>query len=153
MIYLKKKCVVFTPVDALIPRGAGRVLRVGVIWCGPHCGPPSPGWPATTAPPGPPNPQHSPGQYVMVMLACPTFVIHLCDNWDRCSHVQPPAESGLILWWWVHTWAWWAEKRQGWLTVSPSPTRPPLPPIQRLTTRLVTSFFGKILRENHGKIS
>ena len=101
----------FTPVDALIPRGAGRVLRVGVIWCGPHCGPPSPGWPATTAPPGPPNPQHSPGQYVMVMLACPTFVIHLCDNWDRCSHVQPPAESGLSLWWWDLDLR-WAEKEK-----------------------------------------
>ena len=39
----------------------------------------------------PPNPQ--PGQYVMVMLACPTFVIHLCDNWDRCFHVHPQCVS------------------------------------------------------------
>ena len=57
----------------------------------------------------PPNPQ--PGQYVMVMLACPTFVIHLCDNWDRCSHVQPPAESGLSLWWWDLDLR-WAEKEK-----------------------------------------
>ena len=28
-------------------------------------------------------------QCVMVMLTCPTFVIHLCDNWDRCFHVHP----------------------------------------------------------------
>ena len=38
-------------------------------------------------------------QCVMVMLTCPTFVIHLCDNWDRCFHVHPaqtwPAPSSV----------------------------------------------------------
>ena len=42
----------------------------------------------------PPRPgrvsRQQPGrQCVMVMLTCPTFVIHLCDNWDRCFHVHP----------------------------------------------------------------
>ena len=32
-------------------------------------------------------------QCVMVMLTCPTFVIHLCDNWDRCFHVHPQCLS------------------------------------------------------------
>ena len=32
-------------------------------------------------------------QCVMVMLTCPTFVIHLCDNWDRCFHVHPQCVS------------------------------------------------------------
>ena len=43
--------------------------------------PPRPGWLSRLA--------GAARQCVMVMLTCPTFVIHLCDNWDRCFHVHP----------------------------------------------------------------